>query len=317
MSKINKFVSTDEIISSIYRYRGNSTTVINPSDLFDWIKLFLEKVKYPFQYKRVIITPTTNKDKQSFKNYKWPLPKDFYELEYICVNGVRATLSHYSSLVNKDCCIRALPPYFKGIIHNYVTEETFNSGNIFDKSKGVTYDINDNFIEFNVKEGKVIMQYKAIAMDEKGIPLIPDTELYKNALIWFLVERLDYIDWRSGMLNDRVFTNTQQEYSWSIGQLTNSLKMPNEEEMKRLQNTMIRFNIPDRFEDAAINCSIEICGTCDTPANSCGCNSITTNNVQIITPALPDIPSPPPGIPLLKGVYVFDGLVSPLDNTWL
>lgn len=300
MSKINNFVSIDEIISGVYRYRGNSTTVINKSDLIDWVKLFLDKINYPYQYKKVAVKS------KAFKDYRYKLPSGFKELEFVCINGIVAKNSRHSSLVSETCNNTPVPAY--------LNSTTGNIKNIVP----ITYEINDYYITPSVETGTITIVCKCIVTDSDGIPMVPDTELYKNALIWFLVEKYDYSDWRTATITDKVYAKTEQEYAWAVGQLTNYLKIPNEEEMKRLQRIFTRFVIPDNFESAAADCEIEVCTQCNADQSTCACTSSTIENIYdgsgdvvvVVDPFTPNEDD----LFRVGGFQIFDKWNSPIES---
>ena len=93
-----------------------------------------------------------------------------------------------------------------------------------------------NFIFTTFKEGKLEIAYNAVPVDEEGYPMILDNEKYKNALCLFIkVDRFTkYFD--TGKISQAVLQNTQQEYAWAAGQLSNELKMPSYSEMENISN---------------------------------------------------------------------------------
>lgn len=86
------------------------------------------------------------------------------------------------------------------------------------------------------KEGDIKLSYRAIPVDDEGYPLILDNEKYKNALeLYIKKDRFTkYFD--SGKLNQGVLQNTQQEYAWAAGQLSEELKMPSYSEWENISN---------------------------------------------------------------------------------
>ena len=84
------------------------------------------------------------------------------------------------------------------------------------------------------KEGELEIIYRAIPVDEEGLPLIIDNEKYKNALeLYIKKDRFTrYFD--QGKLHQNVLQNVQQEYSWAAGQLESELKMPSLSEWENI-----------------------------------------------------------------------------------
>jgi len=55
----------------------------------------------------------------------------------------------------------------------------------------------------NKDNGYVKIAYKAIATDERGYPLIPDLESYKEAIYWYVVMKLNFPKYLSGKLTGK------------------------------------------------------------------------------------------------------------------
>lgn len=90
------------------------------------------------------------------------------------------------------------------------------------------------FTTFN--EGEVEISYNAIPVDEEGYPLVMDNEKYKNALELYIKKDKFTKYFESGKIAQNVLQNTQQEYAWAVGQLSNELKMPSMSEWENISN---------------------------------------------------------------------------------
>lgn len=86
------------------------------------------------------------------------------------------------------------------------------------------------------KNGEIEIVYNAIPVDEDGYPLIMDDEKYKNALELYIKKHIYTNLFDVSRINQNVLQNVQQEYSWAVGQLSNSLKMPSISQMESLSN---------------------------------------------------------------------------------
>ena len=92
------------------------------------------------------------------------------------------------------------------------------------------------FIFTTFKEGKVMVSYNSTPLDEEGLPKILDMEKYKNALELFV--KLDKFTkyFEQGKLAENVLRNTQTDYCFAAGQLSNALKMPSINEWQNISN---------------------------------------------------------------------------------
>jgi hypothetical protein len=102
-----------------------------------------------------------------------------------------------------------------------------------------TYRLNDNFIFTSFKEGRVLIAYKALPIDENGFPLVPDDEKFKLALQWYVTMKLDYILWRQGDITDKVFNYSEQQWAWYCGGAGNRAKIPSIDKMESWKNQML------------------------------------------------------------------------------
>lgn len=111
------------------------------------------------------------------------------------------------------------------------------SGTFFTpKSVERAFKTQGNVIFTTFKDGEVVVAYNAIPADEEGYPLILDDEKYKNTLCLYIKQDryTKYFD--TGKISQAVLQNTQQEYCWAAGQLSNSLKMPSYSEWEAISN---------------------------------------------------------------------------------
>ena len=140
------------------------------------------------------------------KNYRGELPCDLISVIQV-----------------KDTKDNVALPYISG---------TFFRPNSYERA----FKTQGNFIFTTFKDGKLEVVYQAVPVDEEEYPLILDNEKYKNALSLFI--KLDrftkYFD--TGKISQAVLQNTQQEYSWAAGQLSNELKMPSYSEWENISN---------------------------------------------------------------------------------
>lgn len=172
--------------------------------------LTLEQVvSYTVRFNGILNIPQLYTEKSTFidiKDYRGELPCDLISVKQV-----------------RDCKYNIALPQISGTFFN-------------PKSMERAFKTQGTVIFTTFKEGKVEIVYRAVPVDEDGLPMILDDEKYKNALELYI--KLDkftkYFD--SNKISQNVLQNTQQEYSWAVGQLSNELKMPSLSEWENISN---------------------------------------------------------------------------------
>ena len=67
-------------------------------------------------------------------------------------------------------------------------------------AEDVTFFTKPGWIVINRKNGFVKLAYKAIATDERGYPLIPDSAAYQEAIYWYVMMKLNFKKFLNGKL---------------------------------------------------------------------------------------------------------------------
>lgn len=97
------------------------------------------------------------------------------------------------------------------------------------------------FVSF--KTGEVLVSYKAIPVDEDGLPLLIDNPIFLKALEAYIKREAFTILFDMGKISPAVLQNTQQQYAWLAGQLQSEFTIPSQSEMEsisRMWNTLIQ-----------------------------------------------------------------------------
>jgi len=242
---INNYVSSEEIINRVYGTAGYSIQ-INYLDLIEWIYQVLSKMNAPVQYIPKIYG-VQNDPTYEFDNYRIKLPCDFHRLRAIAVNGIHATIDSnlFSHLLDAKCCSGTNTP--SDYLSNGFTD---NFGNVFSPSmseksgyintNSIKFNINDNYVTFSIKEGKACLAYYALPIDSKGFPMIPDDEYYKEAIARYIIKNLDYIGFRNGTVDPKIYQHSEEEYRWYMSQCISNTKMPDIQQMEGIKNMIIR-----------------------------------------------------------------------------
>lgn len=117
-----------------------------------------------------------------------------------------------------------------------------------------TYFIKPGWIVLNKNKGFVKLAYRSIATDERGYPLIPDLQSYKEAIYWYVMMKLSFPKFLNGTLGGRVKYNfqtyqyLQQQWHHYRNKAYGEAMMPNEGEMMSIKNEWNKL-IPDWAAD--------------------------------------------------------------------
>ena len=87
-------------------------------------------------------------------------------------------------------------------------------------------------------EGKVRVAYKAIPVDDEGLPLLINNAKYLKALELYVRCQMFTILFDLGKISTQVLQHTEQEYGWAAGQLSEEFKTPSEAEMQSITNML-------------------------------------------------------------------------------
>ena len=87
-------------------------------------------------------------------------------------------------------------------------------------------------------EGKIVIAYKAIPVDDEGFPLLINNTKYLKALELYVKCQLFTMLFDEGKITPQVLNHTEQEYSWAAGQLEEEFKTPSVAEMQTITNML-------------------------------------------------------------------------------
>jgi hypothetical protein len=87
-------------------------------------------------------------------------------------------------------------------------------------------------------EGRVIIAYKAIPVDDEGLPLLVNNTKYLKALELYVKCQMFTMLFDEGKVTQQVLNHTEQEYCWAAGQLEEEFKTPSESEMQTITNIL-------------------------------------------------------------------------------
>lgn len=252
---ISKYTSSKEAINNFFRNTAYND-LFNLGDAAYWVYEAMELIGHPLQYIPKIIGHKGDENydlSYNVEHYRVELPSDFHKLISISVDGVMAIPSQgmFHHILDGGCC------GFDEV--TYSGQDLFydNFGNTFSPqalpfntrivASSPTFTINNNYITFDIKEGKACMAYWAFPLDEEGFPLVPDDVKYKRAIASYLQMKIDYILWRQDTLTDKVYMKSEEDWRWNVASAASHIKMPDVAQMESLRRQMTKMIV--RTED--------------------------------------------------------------------
>lgn len=105
-------------------------------------------------------------------------------------------------------------------------------------SLDLQYTTKPGYINTNVPDGYLKISYYAIYTDEDSMPLIPDIESYKEALMWYVTKKLLYPKKLKGFITERDYRDICSSWEYYRKLAYGEVMMPNTaDEMQSIKNT--------------------------------------------------------------------------------
>ena len=161
--------------------------------------------------------PELYSDKETIINicdYKGTLPCDLVEINMVKDCNTNAPLRSMTAIFNPG-----------GKYYNHLRQEP-------------QYKVQGRTIITSFPEGTVIVSYKAIPVDDEGLPLLVDNTKYLKCLELYVKCQLFTTLFDLGKVSPQVLQHTEQEYAWAAGQLAEEFKTPSVDEMQSITNML-------------------------------------------------------------------------------
>jgi hypothetical protein len=220
-----KYVSLETIIAKVYRDLGLSDS-INIGDAIEWAGEAMDLIGATIYLEDKV-------EAVDIREYKGKLP---CELHYI-----RTASANAMSLDQEtDCDIKSMS--FTPMRYTTDTYHHWKCGKSQDHlcTSDVTYNINDDFIFTSFEEGKVLISYRALPVDSRGYPKVPDDSKFKEAVAAHIKWRLGFIRWSNGKMPGAVYQVIERDRDWYIGAAQNRDKMPGMDMLESIKNNWLR-----------------------------------------------------------------------------
>lgn len=116
-----------------------------------------------------------------------------------------------------------------------INEHTFCGNEI--KTNIVQYDIKPGYLFSNIRDGYVKIAYLSQYVDEEGMPMIPDLPSYFEAIYWYVVMKLTYIDYYTGNKPQHIYYDAKRSWNFYRQQAYAESLLPNQDELENIRNT--------------------------------------------------------------------------------
>lgn len=242
---ITKYVTSKAVIAKVIADLGLNEEDIKITDIKEWIAEAMLKIGS--------VNQMDNKVKiLKLKDYQTKLPCDLERINFVA----------YSDTPDKGWVPMKKTTGFFGVNDKIVptSDKSTNLLNEFvhprvvqDKmvKKEVQYDVKPGYIFSNIKDGYIKLAYTATYTDEDGMPLIPDNTSYFEALYWYVVMKLVYIDYFTGKKPQHIYYDAKRSWNFYRQQAYAESLLPNSNELENIKNTwhtlVPEFNSYDTF----------------------------------------------------------------------
>lgn len=252
---IYNYTRCESVIAKIMADLDSSEVRQRISDIREWIFEAVDKIGAPMQY----ITKESGVDGTpllQIEDNQVPLPSDLVILDGVAFsespNGPWVPVSKSTSLFREPTHKhKGFEEKHQPMRHKMMTSQsqlyTVNGMKYLEKAvphgKKPEYFIKPGWIVVNKPKGYIKLAYKAIAVDERGYPLIPDLTSYQEAIYWYVVMKLSFPKYMSGKLGGKgvntaqnVYFYTQQQWNFFRNQAYAEAMMPTADEMENIKN---------------------------------------------------------------------------------
>jgi hypothetical protein len=246
MALNGKYVKIGTIIDGVYRDFG-WTHEVNWIDAVEWIGECLDLIAAPKQYVEKVTDGNEDINHPCpivVKNYRGTLPSDFlYPIQ------IKESSTNIPLRYSGDSFHRGLEIY-EADMNVSTTSNIGDFSSPLQASKNtllkdacagdLTYQINDCYIFTNFEEGELIASYKAFPTDQDGFPLIPDNQAYKQALKYYIAEKIAQKMFIQGKMDMGRFNYIQRERDWYVGKANSAAHLPTMDQMETWKNEFVR-----------------------------------------------------------------------------
>ena len=205
-----------------YRYISVKQILDNLADHPLLKDLTLERVvHYALRLMKIVGCPVIFEDKIAtleYEDYKAPLPCDLYQIIQIKSIGR-----------HRGFCYRYTTDNFHLAVQG-------KDDKCHPRPNDYTYKVQGSYIFFSKETDRIEISYRAIPVDENGLPMIVDNEAFIRALESYIKYERFKILRDTGEMDLRTFLEVEKEYCFEIAQASNQFLIPSPDQMESITN---------------------------------------------------------------------------------
>lgn len=235
------------------------------SDIKEWIFEAVEKIGAPMQYIRKE-SGTEDCPLLKIEDNQVPLPSDLTVLDGAAYSesprGPWVPMKTTTSLFREPSRPQKPSGGHEPMRHKmFTTQGQFYTVNLMKYAEKQLktddqpqYFIKPGWLVTNKRKGFVKLAYKAIPVDERGYPLIPDLPSYQEAIYWYVAMKLSFPKWINGSLGGNskyaqkyaanAYSYMQNQWNFYRNQAYAEAMMPTADDMENIKNDWNKL-VPD------------------------------------------------------------------------
>ena len=171
-----------------------------------------EAIRYVVDFISIVGCPTFYLDKEvdiTIEDYRGLMPCDLVSIVQVKDK-------------NTGFCLHSMTDSFN---HK---EDTFN--------KELTFKTQGNVILTSFRTGEITISYKALPVDETGIPLLIDNTNFLKALELYIKKEKFSDLYDEGKIREGVMIKAERDYAWAVAQCEKEFIMPSISELQSITN---------------------------------------------------------------------------------
>ena len=196
----NNFVNIREVLA-----RVTSHSMLKNVDLE-------QAIRYTVDFLSIVGCPTFYLDKEvdiTIEDYRGLMPCDLVSITQVKNNKT-------------GLCMHSMTDTFNPLDSNFNTEPTY-------KTQG-------NIILTSFRTGEITISYKALPVDETGIPLLIDNANFLKALELYIKKEKFGDLYDEGKIKEGIMAKAERDYAWAVAQCEKEFIMPSLSELQSITN---------------------------------------------------------------------------------
>ena len=123
-----------------------------------------------------------------------------------------------------------------GTVNGHIVPGTYAHVDSTMFSNELQYMTKPGYIVTNIPHGFVKIAYYAIYCDEDGMPMIPDLESYKEAIMWYITMKYYYPKYLKGEINQAQYYDMKHSWNYYRKQAYGEAQMPGVDDLESIKN---------------------------------------------------------------------------------